>query len=253
MRTITLLLSLALVSLAACGDGDVGEGGTSLDGAWQLTSGTVDGTEIPLVEGHRITLVVEGTEIGGTAACNSYFGTLEVGEGVSFTGIGATEMYCMPDEVMDSEAAYLEALMRVDTAARQGDDLRLSGPGTELAFSDLPPVPTSDLTGTVWELDTLIEGDAASSVSGGPATLELGEDGTVAGSTGCRSFEGRYVIQGDEVRITELAMEGDCPADLASQDDHVIEVLGDGFTVDIDGDRLTVSSAGGLGLGYRAR
>jgi heat shock protein HslJ len=252
MPRLTLPVLLA-VGLAACADPTPIGGGIDLGGTWQLVSGTSGGSEIPLVDGHRITLVVEGGEAGGVSACNHYFATLTLDGGtVSLTGIGGTEMACMPEEVMESEAAYLRALGLITTAARDGELLVLTGPETELRYVPLLPVPTADLVGTVWTLETLIEGETASSVMGEPATLELGEDGTLSGSTGCRDLTGRYEVTGDEVIVTEMTAIGDCPDGLAAQDTLVVTVIGDGFTVEVEGDVLTISSRGGLGLGYRA-
>ncbi len=86
---------------------------------------------------------------------------------------------------------------------------------------------------------------------GEPATLELRADGTLVGSTGCRSLSGSYTVAGDEVVFTEFSADGECPSELQSQDDQVVTVLGDGFTVEIDGDRLTLTSSGSEGLVYR--
>jgi heat shock protein HslJ len=90
-------------------------------------------------------------------------------------------------------------------------------------------------------------------VEGDPATLRLGDDGTIEGSTGCRPFSGTYVVTGDTVAVTELAM-GDvvCPPQLGDQDSHVVTVLGDGFIPAIERERLTLESMGGLGLAYQA-
>jgi heat shock protein HslJ len=79
----------------------------------------------------------------------------------------------------------------------------------------------------------------------------LNADGTLTGSTGCRAITGRYVVNGAEIAFNELSTEGECPADLAGQDAHVIEVLGDGFRAAVDGQVLTLSDANGKGLGYR--
>jgi heat shock protein HslJ len=60
------------------------------------------------------------------------------------------------------------------------------------------------------------------------------------------------VVTGDVVQFTSFAAAGECHPDLAWQDGQVVTVLGDGFTVAIEGDRLTVTSTGGEGLTYRA-
>jgi heat shock protein HslJ len=193
---------------------------------------------VPIVEGYRITLTLEEDGVGGTAACNLYGGDVEIDGGDWRLGeLSWTERGCEPD-VMASEQAYLAALTAVDSVARDGEQLVLSGSGAELRFDELPPVPTAELVSTVWELDTLIEGDAASSVLGDQATLELRGDGTLEGSTGCRTLTGTYVVSGDEVVATSLAADA---------------VIGDGFRAAIDGGRLTLTSEGDLGLGYRAR
>ncbi len=245
-----LVASLLVLAAAACSDGDEDP---DVAGTWLLVSGNHDGSEVPIVDGYRISLTLEDRTIGGTAACNLYGGDIEIdGESLSIGPLSVTQRGCEP-AVMASEQSYLAALAAADTIARDGDEFVLSGLATELRFAELPPVPTAELLGTVWVLDTLIEGDSASTVSGEPATLELREDGTLVGSTGCRTLAGEYVVAGDEVVATSLAAEGECPPDLTGQDDHVITVIADGFTVAIDGDRLTLSSIGGEGAVYRAR
>jgi heat shock protein HslJ len=151
------------------------------------------------------------------------------------------------------ESAYVAGLSRATGASRDDDRLQLTGEGVEFNFETLPRVPTADLIGTVWLLDTLIEDAAASSVIGAPATLLLAEDETLSGSTGCRNLTGEYVVSADTVQFTSFAADGDCPAELQRQDGQAVRVLGDGFTVEIDGRRLTVISASNEGLAYRAQ
>jgi heat shock protein HslJ len=116
----------------------------------------------------------------------------------------------------------------------------------------LAPVPEAALLETVWVLDQLIDGETTATVGGEQATLLLRSDGTFTGSTGCRELTGTFVIRGDEILATRMSADGRCPADLADQDGHVVGVLGDGFTVAIEGDRLTVTAMGNLGLSYAA-
>ncbi|MEQ8718324.1 MAG: META domain-containing protein [Acidimicrobiales bacterium] len=263
MILLAVTAVLALVA-GACGDDDVATGGDgspevdggtdtgSFEGAWHLTSGVVDGEPVPLVEGHRITMTIAGGEVGGVAACNSYGGSVTIDDGSFSLGeVGWTAMGCEP-AVTASEQAYLGGLMRATTVAHDGDAIVLVGDGVELRFDELPPVPTADLVDTVWGLDTIIDGETASTVAGEPATLELRSDGTLSGSTGCRTLTGTWLESGDTIVTPELAADGDCPDELARQDGHVIEVVGDGFTAEIDGQRLTLTSAGNIGLSFRA-
>lgn len=244
----TAVMAMLAGLLAACGGSAAGA--PELDGAWRLEAGSHGDRTVPIVEGSPITLTVAGKTIEGTAACNGYGGTIEQdGTSVRVVVASMTEMACA-EPVMASEAAYVDALADVTTAARDGGRLVLSGAGVELELTLLPPIPTAELVGTTWTLASLIEGETVSSVTGEPATLRLDDDGRITGSTGCRSFSGTYRVSGDEVQITALSTGPEtCPDELAAQDTHVLDVLGDGFTAQIDGNRLTVSH-GPSGLGY---
>ncbi len=254
----SVFVALIGVVVAACSvSGNDGSGpslfGSDVYGSWELTSGTVDSQPIPIVDSHPITLIIGDDAVGGTAGCNHYFlaGSLPVRDAFSF---GVTEMACSPAEVMESEAAYLAALANVEKSAVD-DGLTLMGHQdgeVELHFRSLEPVPTADLLETVWVLDGLVRGDTVSSVSGERATLELFTDGSFIGSTGCRTVVGSYQTSGAEVVLTSWSANGDCSAELATQDSRVISALEGGFRVEIEGDRMTTLGAGDEGLIYHA-
>ena len=249
MRRIALIAVIAVTASACLGN----DSGGSRDGSWQLVSGEVDGTPVPIIDTHPITLTIEGDQIGGTAACNGYGGTVSF-EGGLFTITEAfiTEMACAPQEVMQSEALFTTALFRAESAEITHPKLTLSGPGVTLEFEPLPPVPTADLLGTVWVLDGLIQDETVTSVSGERATLELFTDGSFIGSTGCRDISGTYVVTGAEVQFTNFGAHGECPQDLAEQDSRVISSLEGGFRVEIEENRMTTWTRGNEGLIYRA-
>jgi heat shock protein HslJ len=245
------LLGLVLfaVVLAACGSGEdtaAGDGVDLPDGDWALVDG------MPGVADYPITLSISGTEASGRAACNSYFGTVSVsGSNISFGAMGQTAMGCEP-AVMEAEQTFLAALSGVETFAFNDDRLTLTGSGARLGFDPVRPIPTSALVDTKWELDTLIEGKAASSVSGDPATLVLHADGALTATTGCRTLTGRWIDNGGVIVVPELAADGECPDDLWKQDSLVVTVLEDEFRAEVDSDKLTLTSMGGDGLRYRA-
>jgi heat shock protein HslJ len=223
-----------------------------LTGSWELEEGTVRGEAIPIVDGHRISLIVEGSTAGGVAACNHYGGTVSVvGDEVTFSQVSQTEMACQAEDAMTAEQRYLTALGLVHTAARDGERLVLTGVGTDLRFRLQAPVPEAALVDTEWILESIIDGDAASSTAG-DARLELRSDGTFVGSTGCRSLTGRYIVYGDTVQVTEMGAEAECPEALVDQDGRVIGVIEGPFTVAIEGDTLTITSPGNQGLVFRA-
>lgn len=229
-------------------------GGTvNANGDWRLVQGTVGGAPILLDDQWPVTLSVDGTQIGGTAACNGYGGRIIVERGEVRFGDISRQLIGCADPAMATESAFLMALEAVRQASMDGERLVLAGDGVSLRFDAIPPVPMADLIETTWALDTLITGEAASSVEGDPATLVLHANGTFEGSTGCRTFSGRYIETGGQIVATDMAMDDRvCPQALADQDGRVTGVLGDGFSAAVDGDRLTLTSAGGLGLVYVA-
>jgi heat shock protein HslJ len=249
----------AVIVLAGCGSqGGVPSPDPSGDpfdpqGSWQLSSSSVNGGEVPLVEGHPVTLTIEGSEIGGTAACNQYGGRLSVTGGtLEISELAMTAMGCEVD-LMAAESAYTAALSVVESIGGDGDQLVLRGPDVELRFDRLPAPPTAELVDSVWVLDTLFVGDVASSPLGEPATLVLRSDGTFSGSTGCRTFSGNWLEQGEQIMAPSFGMDQtECPAELSQQDSHVVSVIGDGFVPSIQGDLLTLVDPGGVGLVFRA-
>lgn len=125
------LLSIVVLLMAAC---DTSDSNVSVAGSWQMTSGIVDGVDISLVADHPITMSFEDGQVNGTAACNSYFGPYETsGSSITFQQLAFTEMACFPDELMQAEQMFGQAMTRVDTVSVDGD-LTLSGDGVEMVF-----------------------------------------------------------------------------------------------------------------------
>jgi heat shock protein HslJ len=260
MKTTVAVLMAAL--LGGCAHLTTGAGGSQtpspggiaapdLIGAWELVEGSGPDGAIDVPQGWRVTINFLADEVNGQA-CNYYGGTYAIGDDgrIAFDAMAMTEMAC-EEPMMMVEAAYHAALAEVSVATRDEERLTLSGPDAELVFRLLPPVPDEEIVGTRWILDSLIQGDAASSVVG-EAFLELSSDGRFEGSTGCRQIVGRYVINGDTIDFVEMAANGDCRPALQEQDGHVLQVLGDGFVPAVDGRTLTMADNGGLGLVYRS-
>jgi heat shock protein HslJ len=231
---------------------DGGGGPVAADGDWQLASGAVDGAEFPVVVDAPITMTVTGSTIGGRAACNQYGGAMSAdGRQPMFQVTSMTAMACA-EPVMAAEAAFLGAMARVQGTTRGRDRLTLSGPGVELDFDRLRPPPLAELVGTDWVLESLVTGDTASSVAGDPATLRLEPDRSVRGSTGCRTFSGKWISANGGIATPELRVDQtECAPELADQDAHVIFVMEE-FRATIDGQVLTLKGARSEGSIYRA-
>ena len=283
-RSALLMVAIGAVLVAACGDDtatsdDSGDGASAPDvtlpvpddddsspltGSWILTSGHLDGEPFEFVDGWNVTLTIEGDQVFGTAACNGYGGTVatddRLGGGGPFrvTELSWTEMGCEPD-VMQLEQQYLAALQAVDSyELARSLHLGVVGIGTSLTFDPVAPVADAEVVGTTWVLDTVIEGDAASnSPIMSSAVLTLDGDGTLTGSTGCRLLEGEWVTAGPEIVFTRFSaiddpLVGVCAPESEALDGFIVTVLGDGFTVEIDGQRLTLMARGNEGLSYTA-
>lgn len=251
-KSASLIAVVGLV-LAACGTSEPLGPPAGLDGSWQLTSGTHQGTTLVPISDHPVTMSFDGDEVTGTAACNGYGGTFEATDDqVVFSEMTITEMGCFPIEVMDLEQDFMTALVSVTEVSVTDALLMLSGENTILEFEVLPPVPTADLLNTVWVLDGLVTGDSVSSVIGDRATLELFSDGSFLGSTGCRSFNGNYTEVAGGLRTTDITPQGKCTDDLSAQDSHVLAVLDGSYETEIDTGSFYITTSGEMGLVYLA-
>ncbi len=242
-----IALAYALL-LAACGQPSPGGGGdppagSDIDGGWRLVDGRGPKGAIPKGDDIDITMEIDGTSARGRSACNQYFAQVRRHEdNFEVDGVGGTEMAC-GNRLMEAEDRYLDAFRRVTSQRMEGDVLVLSGPRVELLYREIPPVPTAELVGTQWHLNGLVYGRDPEGVvsSAEPATLTLSPDGRLTGTTGCRNLEGRWEDRSGVIAVPELSASGRCPAELEEQDRHVVQVIGDEFTVEIDGRSLTVS------------
>jgi len=244
-------LALLALLLAACAEkADVASGDPFGSTTWVLTSGTVDGAALTPIASAPVTLLVSDGSVGGRAACNSYGGDFTIADGVVTVGsLIQTEMACLDPGVMDLEQAFLAALARVDGAAGDGTTLLLTGDGVEMRFAPQPEPAPSALIGTTWTLDTIAEGDMASTPAA-PATLLFSEDGSVSGSTGCNSLSASYDPDTGFGPIATTKMA--CKGDVMAQETLVLRILGGSPTLTIDGDLLTIDDLAGNAMVYRA-
>jgi heat shock protein HslJ len=137
MRRTLLAVSVLAALLTACADpGEEGAADPTTE-SWVLEAGTLNGADIPLVEGFPITLIFDEPEgqAGGKSACNQWFSSYTLsGNELTFGDVGQTMMACVDEGVMDSETAFVTALDLVEIYTMEGNELNLAGEGVDLLF-----------------------------------------------------------------------------------------------------------------------
>jgi heat shock protein HslJ len=245
--------ALALLLVGCNGGGSSGPGADDLEGImWILDASSIEAlVEEPPADA-RVTVRFEGGEVGGTAACNIYGGTYELGDdgAISIEVTSMTEMAC-DEALMALESAFVQALGEVASVSVSGDALALSWGEVGLTFAAEQPAP---LEGTPWRLDGITTGfEAVSSVLAGTEITALFEDGTVSGNGGCNTYSGGYTVDGDGIEIGPLASTAMACADPAvgTQESAYFAALGRAASFGIEGSTLTLlDEEGGFLLSY---
>jgi heat shock protein HslJ len=164
-----------------------------------------------------------------------------------------TEMAC--DGPRADQDTWLSAFLGArPTWTLAGDDLRLRGGTVELVLVDRRIAdPDRPLVGTRWVVDTIISGDAASSVpTGVEAFLTFDADGGVLGHTGCRAIRGEATVTGSTILFASVGgLQDACVGDAARMHTAVAAVVRGEVSYRIEGPTLTLT-AGGAGLRLRA-
>jgi len=229
--------------------------GSSLNGREFLSTSVTEGGVVrQLVPGTRISLRFNGDQIGVSAGCNIMGGTYRLEGGRLMVEGGAmTEMGC--DEPRHAQDDWLFGFLGSDPTARlTGNDLVLTSGGTTITLLDREvAVPDLPLVGPVWTVESIVAGDAVSSVPQGVvATLTFTADGRVAVATGCNTGGGNVVVGSDTLQFGDLILtKMACQGDAAAMEAAVLAVLStDAVGYAIDADLLDLR-AGANGLQLR--
>lgn len=267
--TRTLLLPLALVAalaLGACGRGEstqAGAAGSGGDEPWGRTflstEVTENGQPKALVAGTRITLnfVEDGHRMGAQAGCNSMGGTATFEGGrLIVNDLATTEMGCDPPRHAQDEWLGRFLTGRPEWS-RSGATLTLDNGTTRIVLQDREVAdPDRALRGTKWVVDTIVEGQTASSVpAGAEAFVSFDDKESFTGNTGCNGMGGtsvidepRSTIRFSEVITTKMA----CEDDRMRLERAVLATLEGDVRYEIDADVLSLEGPEGRGLRLRA-
>ncbi len=274
------MLSVFVLVAAACGDSEGGSGGTrpvttgpvatspvttspvgsdihALAGtAWVALaiSDGGDGTAIPVGAEPTIDFSAGGRTISGSTACNSYSGEVVIGAGtISVGAMSVTERACADSAIMDLEARFIEVLTNAQTFQLADRVLDISGRRGSVLLRAPAPVSDAPLDGTDWVLDTLIDGEAASSVITTTLPFLKVDGDAIRGSTGCNDLRGDIATDAGTITLSNLSWtEIGCDSSVMRQESVILEVLTNADRFTIEGERLTIFSTGDQALVYRA-
>ena len=248
---MTFRLAIIMALVAGCTTAP----GSTLDGTeWLSTAVTEDGADHPLVDGTQIRLAFADGQVNASVGCNTIGGAYRVEDGqLIFEGGGMTEMGC--DDERHAQDDWLAGFLGSRPAlVREGDKLTMTSGATVIALEDRERVePDLALTGTTWTVDSIVTGDAVSSVPGDAvATLVFTDDGRVEIDTGCNVGGGVYEMTDGTLRVGEVMItRRACKAAEGQLEAAVMAVLNGGdLEWAIEAGSLTLM-AGDDGLGLR--
>ncbi|HVL05503.1 MAG TPA: META domain-containing protein [Acidimicrobiales bacterium] len=267
--THTLVLPLALVAalaLGACGPGDTTEVDAAGSGDSEPWGRTFLSTEVSEkgqpkapVAGTRITLnfMRDGHRLGAQAGCNSMGGqaALEGGRLV-VSDLATTGMGCDPPRHAQDEWLARFLTSRPEWS-RAGATLVLDNGTTRIVLEDREVADRDrPLRGTKWVVDTIVDGQTASSVpTGADAFVAFDDKDGFTGNAGCNGMGGTSVI--DETRST-IRFSEVITTRMACEDDRmrleraVLATLDGDARYQIEADVLRLDGPDGHGLRLRA-
>lgn len=259
MRLRLLALPLLLV-LASCGERPAAEGAPDpLRGrTFIATAVTEDGKARALVPDTEVS--VEFTDDGrliARAGCNMMQGPVDTAGGklVVDGGLAMTEMGC--DKARHEQDSFVAKVLAASPSWElTGDQLVITSGTTTFDLASRESVrPDKELVGTTWVLDTLIDGEVASSMSAGtPEVTLVFDDKRVRADTHCNGAGADYTIEGDRIMFTPgLSTMILCSPEIMRGETAVSEVLNGNVTYEITADRLTLTHESGKGIQLHAR
>lgn len=272
LRRLALLAGCMLMGVAACSDDpDVISGPGATSPGADVTSSQLDGrsftgsdvTGHQLVAGTAVTLTFEDGRLSTNAGCNTASGAYRVDDGVlRLEGDRATTlMGC--EAALEAQDRWLGQFLADGPELELVDDrLTLTstdGGGVSMTLTAGSADPAA-LVGPTWMLNSILEGETASSVPAGveQPTLRIGEDGMAELFTGCNrggaaagtttTEERGELLTFGPIRLTKMA----CGEDAMALEATVLAVLESDPAMTITADGLVLTSPDGTGLDFRA-
>lgn len=255
VRALALIVVLGALVFGCGSDGadDVGSrpSVTSRDATYVVTGVTEKGAKRALVPGSEIRLTFAGDQLGITAGCNTMSGMFRLdGTRLTVEGLASTEMGC--EQALMAQDAWVAGLFAEPVQLNVGNDAAIISGDVVLMLTDREIAsPDLPLVGTRWDLDTLIDGDVASSVPAGADGFLRIEGTQVSLKDGCNSGAGTVEISGDMLVVDQLSRTKKLCRGTAEVEDAFAAVLDGAASYKIEENRLTITHDD-RGLGFRS-
>ncbi len=218
-----------------------------------------EGVLVSALPGSQASARFQAGNVGGSASCNSYFGTFTTKDDKLTIDVGGmTEMYCVPEELMAQEQAFLADLDLAASYRIAEDKLQIEDMGGTpvLTFSALKP---ATLVGPLWLLTGYNNGKGgfASVLADTEITATFAQDGRLMGTAGCNSYATSYQVSGNQITFGPVAatmMMCGAPEGIMEQEGAYLAALEAATTYQIEGNQLSLAnSAGETVLTYMVR
>ena len=251
MHRLRLLVFLALATTMVCGC-SFGPGASpppAVDGKTYLST---DVQGVALVPGSRIQLTFARGDVNANGGCNSISGPYTIaGDRFSVTRMASTAMGC--EAPLMEQDKWLVRLLEDAKIAIAGDTLTLDDGQIRVTLLDKEVAsPDKPLVGTKWVLDSILDGDAVSSVPVGVTASIRIVDGHLELNAGCNIGGGPVAVTADTLEFGPLMLtKRACQAGPASVEQAVTTALNGTVAYMVDADTLTID-AGGPGLVFHA-
>ena len=254
MRRVVMSLCLAmLMPLAACGDDSSGSDASSDGSPTPVTAADLAGrtfvsttvTGFELIDGTEIRISFEEDHLSASAGCNTVGGAYTVeNDLLSVSEPSATLMACDP-QLMTQDDQLIGFLTDDPAISLKDDVLTLTGAEVTVEMQeDSGEESGAALVGTTWTLDSIVDGDSASSVPSGvePPTLEISDAGEATVFTGCNRGGASVEISDvsltfGPLRLTKMA----CGDDATTVEATVTSIIDGKVDYAINGDVLTLT------------
>ena len=224
---------------------EIGPGGP--EGTWQVTAYDAwgDGLVEPL-RGSTLTvsLLPQG-RLEGETGCGTYIGGYTVdGQSIRLGVISKGPDPCGPRRT-DEAFAFTQALAVATSWRASPGGLELLDENGQVRVALVRPGGEGLAGDWVVQRYALSGGRLQDALEGSPATISLGRDGQVGGSTGCRIFAGEYEAETDRLIIAIDVVGLPCDGEERRQDRRIRAVFDSAVRWTRDGSSLLLRDADG--------